>query len=490
MRKAAKYASAIFFSIFMLVVLAVSVFADNEYSIPMAEFEVVINEDGSASVHESWQVRFISGDFTRFYKDLSTADLPKDESFTSVSDVAVYIDGTPCEYADDTDSRPEYHYNLSSDTPGATLSAYVKSSKVTRTYDFYYTLNDAVKCVDDSYNLFVYRFIGANFSKKVDAVEITVTVPEQAYGDVLYVSDGESSADGNRITTIAKNCSGMYKYRLRIDGTEIPGAVNITSDDLTNKTDDNDDDFSMTFIGIAAAIWAAIVALAFRSKMAKNKIRKQLKNDGMLPIYQLLSGFSSVLEPTELVEEVEQSGWLLPVHLASMVSRGLLISTADQDNQVTLAMPENYLSKSVSPADAYIYEILKEGSGQKAMSVSMQVLTDRITGDQKEANKINTTLRSLLHKQAEGKMKDKKELKKSLGRLRTIMQEAKNEGLLPAVTSEELFRNNVNHANALYYQANRFHGDPTGMEGGAYSCWDQFYYSNTDTYDQYTTSHS
>ena len=38
------------------------------YSVPSANFEVWLNKDGSASIRETWTVKFISGEFTRFYK--------------------------------------------------------------------------------------------------------------------------------------------------------------------------------------------------------------------------------------------------------------------------------------------------------------------------------------------------------------------------------------------------------------------------------------
>ncbi len=296
-------------SFLMLILMSVHVWADNQYSIPTAVFEVDIQEDGSAAIHETWTVRFISGDFTRFYKDLSTEDLPADETFTSISDVTVLIDGRECEFTEDTDGRPEYHYNLSYDGPGATLSAYAKSSNVTRTYEFFYTLHDAVKCVDDSYNLFVYRFIGANFAKDVDAVEVSVTAPSQASCEVLYASKGETYVNGNTAGASCTNSSGMYKFRLRMDGADIPGAMQISSSDLSNtKHDDDGDNFSMIFAGIVSACWAIVLILVFGTSRKKKKIRMMLQDQGMLPIYQLISRFSSILDPTEFVEEVEQTG--------------------------------------------------------------------------------------------------------------------------------------------------------------------------------------
>ena len=57
---------------FMVVFLMhpVRVYADDkEYKVDSAEFEVEYEPDGTAVITEKWAVTYISGNFTRFYRN-------------------------------------------------------------------------------------------------------------------------------------------------------------------------------------------------------------------------------------------------------------------------------------------------------------------------------------------------------------------------------------------------------------------------------------
>ena len=210
----------------------------SEYSIPSAAFTADLQTDGSAIITEEWTVKFISGSFTRFYKDISYSSLPTDEKFTAISDVSVWIDGVECTPTNDTSGRPDLHYNLSGTKPGATLSAYMKSSGVTRTYRFRYRVKDVIKRVDDAYDLFVFRFVGANFSKTIRSISVQVNAPD---GQItcLYNTSGKAEVSGSTLTVTGSSVSGMFKVGARIDGASIPGAVKISASDLSNAKDGN-----------------------------------------------------------------------------------------------------------------------------------------------------------------------------------------------------------------------------------------------------------
>lgn len=487
------------------------VLADNEYSISEASFEVEINEDGSARVHEQWKVKFIEGSFSRFYKDISFERIPAEEDFSEIADVSVWIDGTECEPTDDSAGRSDYHYHLSSKYPGARLSAYVNSSYITRTYDFYYTLKDSVKYVDDSYHLFAFRFIDANFSKRVDFVKIHVTAPEGATAKILYSTNGDTSENGNEVFISTKNNFGMYKLRLRMDGAVIPGASIVSSSDLDKtvfrkSSDQTKKSVTLNIIcaiGIAAILFERFKSSIVKSKSRKDKgivridiffrkifIRNSLKNDGMASIYKTVSELEKVLEPTEIVSIADFEGPIFPLHLAYMVSRGLVLQKIDADNQVILKLPADYQTRTVSPADKYAYSVLAKFMDENATAIALQKLTDKVT-DKFYVYYINKNIHDILKKQVKDKEVTKsEELKKKIKWLRAAGQTAKKKGLVPSVSFEKLFNSRISSMDAINYQMNPFHPVSDHETNTGYYFWDDFSARNAESYAQYIRNHS
>ena len=225
-----------------LIVMLVSLGAPlkvqaSDYSIPGAEFTVTINEDGSVDVVEVWTVRFEEGSFTRFYKDIVT-NADKEDSVKLVQgSVYARIDGRDCVITDDSAGRPADHYHLEANGNGTEISWYKPSQNVTRTYEVGYRLTNAVKYVDNSYYLFTYRLIGANFSKHVDSIKVTINTPEGTANDLRYATkaDNATITNGHVINITASGNSGMYKVKLRMEGTAFSDTVPLSGKDLNNS---------------------------------------------------------------------------------------------------------------------------------------------------------------------------------------------------------------------------------------------------------------
>ena len=80
---------------------------EKDYSVPSANFEVEIDNDGKVHVTENWEVSFEEGNFTRFYKDIYTSVPYEELSQLSAISARVSIAGQECTPAHDTDPRKD-----------------------------------------------------------------------------------------------------------------------------------------------------------------------------------------------------------------------------------------------------------------------------------------------------------------------------------------------------------------------------------------------
>ena len=140
--------------------------ADKEYSFDSVDFLVQLNSDGSADIKETWIVDYKKGEFSRFYKNIYL-DVLKEEVFTKIGNWEVFVDGTPCNYTTDSNSRPNYHYTLIDNGDTLTYEVYVASENQTLFFEINYTLYDVVKYVDNDYYLFTYRFLPDEYKNNV-----------------------------------------------------------------------------------------------------------------------------------------------------------------------------------------------------------------------------------------------------------------------------------------------------------------------------------
>ena len=159
----------ILFTILCIVMMPLSAFSvraeEQEYSVPSADFEVEIRNDGTVHVTENWEVFYKKGFFTRFYKDIYRT-VPKEEEFDlDESSMKVSIDGKDCTPVDNTTDREDYTFHLQESSTAYTVHCFLASKHVTRKYQISYTIRDAVKIVDGEYYLVTFRMIGANFPK-------------------------------------------------------------------------------------------------------------------------------------------------------------------------------------------------------------------------------------------------------------------------------------------------------------------------------------
>lgn len=255
--------------------------ADKVYNINSADFNILINDDGSATITETWNVTYQKGEFTRFYKNILMS-LPESEHFYGIKNFTASIDGIPCPNTDDTTGRPDGYFALTSSGDIATYELFKRSENQTRQFQVNYTLPEIIKLVNNEYYFFSYRALPKGYQKKIDNLNITVGLanhtPETRI-ELKYLTDGDAFTSGNKITTTAYNVNGLQKIQLKITGkTFVIPEYNKISKVSSNNNDNNDSDFNDILAPFFFMLLMMFFAIA--NKIYKDiKYRNLVKND-------------------------------------------------------------------------------------------------------------------------------------------------------------------------------------------------------------------
>lgn len=223
-RRICAFAAVIYFAVCMALGCFETCFAaggTKEYSIKSADFDIRLNEDGSARVTEKWNVKYETGRFTRFYKDIYKISAGN-EAFEKADDFSVKIDGKECKKGT-ASKRDDYTYAVENNSDTITISCFKNSSKVERTYEISYVLKNVVK-TDGKDWYFIYRVIGKNFEKTVPNISVSIYAPEgkQCTEECIYKTYGQSSnpSDGC-IKIVCGSNTGMFKVGAKISGENV-----------------------------------------------------------------------------------------------------------------------------------------------------------------------------------------------------------------------------------------------------------------------------
>ncbi len=189
---------------------------DKEYSVKGAEFEVDFEENGSAVISESWDVSYVQGDFTRFYKDINDP-LNQLEYYEDIEVLSCSIDGKEAQWQDSTD-RVDNHYTLikNSSPVAHEMDWFLAVSNRTVNYQVKYRIKDAVRLNENNEAVFAYRFIGENFSQPVLYVSVKVNTPEKDAVTGTSFTSGEDYFEGNTLLVKTENNNGLYKCEINM----------------------------------------------------------------------------------------------------------------------------------------------------------------------------------------------------------------------------------------------------------------------------------
>ena len=262
---------------FMVVFLMhpVRVYADDkEYKVDSAEFEVEYEPDGTAVITEKWAVTYISGNFTRFYKDINNPENNL-EHFDRVELISCSVDGREAEASSSID-RVDYHYfyEKNSSRTSDTIHWFLHSSNQTVHYEVKYKIFNSVKLDKHDNAVFCYRFIGDSFPKTVGRTLIKARIPGNTDNVNITCSDGDYFFDGNILTTEAENVSGILKLRVEMDSSEFTGLSRVIDGSHSSGSEQNIDSWIDVVMTIGIIILFLLFPIFFIYRVVKLIIKK------------------------------------------------------------------------------------------------------------------------------------------------------------------------------------------------------------------------
>ncbi|MBQ8625937.1 MAG: DUF2207 domain-containing protein [Agathobacter sp.] len=329
-------------SIFVLFIillnsLSLTVFAaEQKYTIESADFLIELDENGNATVTETWSVDYEEGKFSRFFKNIYTA-VPEDEDFI-ISFKEVLVDGIPCVETDDTDSRKDYTYAVVHSSDTARYEIYIHSENETREFQVKYVLYHAVKNVNNEYYLFKFRLLPKGFEKKIERATVKINLPDDCEFTDVHINQGSMKNKGDKATASIRNINDLYKVTVRFDsdgrmwGEPVDKEIN-----------------NMGFIIPAVLFGAGFVLLIIIIVAVDRKKEKQLRAEMSINPYLLASLYQKwvphYFTPAEF-------SWLLTrnrclsfiIHLAELVHRNII--SIDEGYEY-ITFPKNYGNNSV-----------------------------------------------------------------------------------------------------------------------------------------------
>ncbi|HOH88451.1 DUF2207 domain-containing protein, partial [Ruminococcus sp.] len=273
-------------AVFMLAaaLCPMGAFADNSYEVRDAEFNISFTENGDAIVSEKWDVDFISGDFTRFYKDIYNP-LNQHEYIDSIEVMEAAINDQPAERQYSTD-RVDYHYYFEEQSDRFTIHWFRHSSNETVKYEIKYSIKNAVKLDNNGRAVFSYRLIGQNFPKIVGSVKTVIELPGQDEKTTVSLSEGSVAMDRNTAYSEALNVSGIYKVNADMPSDCFGTLVNVSSvvipADVSRSADRGSLHFDLDELIcplIPIFIVVSIVITVLLLVPTRGKLKRQLKQD-------------------------------------------------------------------------------------------------------------------------------------------------------------------------------------------------------------------
>lgn len=145
-----------------------------EVSLEEAKVDVVLLEDGSMQVSETWTIDF-DGEFTRFSKDLPLRR--SDGQKIDMTDVSVSVDGIDYQSLSSFDSRrPVGYFANEISQSESNMEIYLDADDETKVVNISYTLSNAFVAYDDVID-FNHAMIGDGWDYDIDRVYGTITFP-------------------------------------------------------------------------------------------------------------------------------------------------------------------------------------------------------------------------------------------------------------------------------------------------------------------------
>lgn len=324
MQKTVK-AFSVALAVLMLCMLSSVMFvnaADKDYEIESVKFDVQLMENGDAIVKEIWQVDYIDGEFSRFYKNIYR-DLPVDENF-SIDFISVKVDGEECRLTSDTESRNDYTYAVVREDDVTRYEVYIHSEEESRKFEIAYVLEDVVKLVDDEFYWFEYRFLPMGYKQNIKNFDIVIKAPDDVKVSVESLTGGDFDADDGIVEISDSDVSDLYKVSVKIVGDcfdDLSGSSCISSSDLNSL----EDDIGLIVL-VSVGATALLAAICFGIGAAERKKFEKILAENPGIIFETYRKWvTSEFTPAEFISKVSPNGYLnYLVYLADMASKDMI----------------------------------------------------------------------------------------------------------------------------------------------------------------------
>ena len=157
------------FICFIVVLTFVSnALADKEYRIDDVYIEARLQEDGSADILESRTYRFTEGEFRYAFQTFPATGQVSYEGFQVSEDELDY---------QRSESESPGTYSVRQGESHIEVRWFFRAEEESRTFSLHYKINDAVLLYDDA-AVFYFQFIGDEWPKRQDNIELRVIPPE------------------------------------------------------------------------------------------------------------------------------------------------------------------------------------------------------------------------------------------------------------------------------------------------------------------------
>lgn len=241
------------------LLFSVKGYADSkEYRVDSADFYVELKENGNAVITERWEVSFLKGDFSRFYKDIYK-NVTSLEQFSGVDILGAEINGAECERTDSLD-RVDYHYWYEENRNQDTIHWFFHAKNQRVSYQITYELKGLVKETDDHIALLSYRFIGRNFPETVQHTTVRIAPPGQAAIHVRYSKADKVDTGEGSVSFSKRKVSGALRYSIAMDASYFEGLTYVPL--KTIQSEERKAAVSSAFLSIADwKVWFIILLL-------------------------------------------------------------------------------------------------------------------------------------------------------------------------------------------------------------------------------------
>ncbi len=171
-----------------------------KYNVDSVEFIVDYENDGDVCITERWNVSYIKGDFSRFYKDIYNPSRILG-SFDDIEFIECSINGNDATRAFSSERIDNnYYIEESSDGRTHTINWFLSASDETVCYEVSYILKNAVKTDNSGDAYFSYTFVGEDFAKNIGEVNVEFNISPK---DIVWYYDDCKNEYENRFTGVS-----------------------------------------------------------------------------------------------------------------------------------------------------------------------------------------------------------------------------------------------------------------------------------------------